>query len=125
MARGAHVLFQGRVETVDHVLADLRFVVPVGVVFGESDAFALYRVTDHGARTVGRQRQSAKHLAQSLDIVTVDVDGGKIKCPPLVAQRLQVLDFTGRAGGLDLVVIYDSREIAKLVLARAQGRLLH
>ena len=53
----------------------------------------------------------AKSFAQRFDVVAVDVDGGEIERAPFVEQRLEVLDFAGRAGRLDLVVVDDRGEI--------------
>src|SRR5262249_8128439 len=53
-------------------------------------------------------------------MVPVTSEGGKFERPPLVEQRLEILDLTRRAGRLNLVVVDDRREIGQLVLAGAQ-----
>src|SRR5579863_595851 len=77
-------LLQGGVELGHHVVGDLRLVVPVGIVLGERDALALDGMADDGARPVGGERQALEHLAQRLDVVAVDVDGGEIEGAPFV-----------------------------------------
>src|SRR5262245_66654740 len=94
-------------------------------MLGKGNAFALYGMADDRGRPVRLQWNALKQRAQRGNVMAVDVGGGKSERAPLVEQRLEILDVTGEAGGLNLVVVDDSGEIGQLVLARAHGRLPH
>src|SRR3954452_12815523 len=99
--------------------------MPVGIVFGKGDALAFDGVADDGGWAVRSERQASEHIAQRIDVVPIDIDGGEIERLPLVEQGLEILDFAGRAGRLDLIVVNYGGEIGKLVLAGAERRLPH
>ena len=60
---------QRGIELGHHVVGDLRFVVPVGIVLGEGDALALDRVADDrrsaGRRASGSRRNTLRSASTS------------------------------------------------------------
>src|SRR6185437_2158990 len=100
-------------------------MMPFGFPFSERQAFSLHSVTNNCGWLTAIERQTLEQTAQRIDIVAVNIDGGKIKRAPFVEEWLHVEHDFGRSIGLDLIVIDDSDQIGKLMLARAKRRLPH